>query len=311
MTSRDLASARRVPAFAPDTGARVAVVETLRLGDGRGLCVRRWPGVGDPLVILHGLLDSSEGWNELCERLPSPCIAFDLPGFGYSDPPTCGSIAGYARDVAQGLTMLGIERFNLLGHSLGGAIATWLAELMPAQVGALVLLAPAGFGRIHLAELISIPGIRNIVQAALPSALTSPAAVTVAYMTMVTNGAAPDQGIVDRVVRRGGNLAEGAREATRAVVNAGRSRRAFHRRTVAYDGPVSAVWGDRDLLVPPAHREGVKAALPQARIEVWHGMGHHPVRERFDELVALVQEVTVTNDSVRRLTASLPPAEAA
>jgi pimeloyl-ACP methyl ester carboxylesterase len=108
------------------------------------------------LVLLHGLLDCSEGWTRLCDEMSCTRIAFDLPGFGHSDLPHLGSIAGYARDVAEGLAMLGVERFTLVGHSLGGAVATALAELMPAQVAALVLLAPAGFGRLHLAEAVSV-----------------------------------------------------------------------------------------------------------------------------------------------------------
>lgn len=52
---------------------------------------------------------------------------------------------------------------------LGGAVATALAELMPERVAGLVLLAPAGFGRIHLAEAVSLPGVRHVVQATLRS----------------------------------------------------------------------------------------------------------------------------------------------
>jgi pimeloyl-ACP methyl ester carboxylesterase len=126
-----------------------AVVESLGLGDGRALCVRRWPGTSDAtLVILHGLLDSSEGWSPLAEGVSCSVVAFDLPGFGYSDLPERGSVSGYARDVAEGLELLGIDRFTLVGHSLGGAVAAALAELVPDEATTLVLLAPAGFGRI-------------------------------------------------------------------------------------------------------------------------------------------------------------------
>jgi pimeloyl-ACP methyl ester carboxylesterase len=76
--------------------------------------------------------------------------------------------------------------------------------------------------------------------------------------------------------------------ATQAVVAAGISKTAFRRRGLAYDGPVVALWGDRDRLVPASHAAGVAAALPQARIEIWPGMGHHPQHERPDELVELM-----------------------
>ena len=252
------------------------------------------------MVILHGLLDSSEGWTRLCDRISAPVIAFDLPGFGHSDPSPCGSITGYARDVADGLAMLGVERFSLVGHSLGGAVAASMAEQMPSQVSALVLLAPAGFGRILLAEAVSIPGVRNILQATLPLVLSSRRAVAAGYRSMVTNGTAPDTDVVERVISRGGELVVGAREGTRAVVDAGRSHDAFHRRRIDYDGPVLAVWGDHDRLVPVSHRHGLKTAFPQACVQVWHGMGHHPLSERFDRLLALITKASTGADRLPR-----------
>lgn len=267
----------------------MATIETLGLGDGRRLCVRRWPGPKETtLVLLHGMLDSSEGFGPLCERLTGTRIAVDLPGFGYSDPPARGSVAGYARDVAEAVAALDVHRFTLIGHSLGGAVATALAELMPDAVTGLVLLAPAGFGPVRLAEAVSLPLVRNLVQASLPFALSSKAAVSAAYRLMVTNSQQPERELVERVTGRGARLVAGAREGTRAVVDAGRDKAAFHRRRVRFDGPVYAVWGDRDRLVPPSHLRGVEAAFPHAHVDVWEDMGHHPLRERFDDLLALI-----------------------
>jgi pimeloyl-ACP methyl ester carboxylesterase len=267
----------------------VAAVETLRLGDGRALCVRWWPGVGEEtLVLLHGMLDSSEGWTRLSEGFTCRRIAFDLPGFGYSDSPSRGTILGYARDIAEGLEMLGVTRFTLVGHSLGGAVAVALAELMPDSVSGLVLLAPAGFGRIHLAEAASIPGVSDLAAVALRVTLSSRLAVSAAYMTMVTNGRSPEPELLDRLTSRGGRLVDGARQATRALAEAGRVPDAFHRRRVQYGGPVYAVWGDRDRMVPASHRDGVRAAFPHACIDVWKGMGHHVARERIEDLIAVI-----------------------
>ena len=287
--------ARSGGSVARDAGlARVAeppltTVESLGLSDGRVLCARRWAGSdAETLVVLHGLLDSSEGWSPIGERLTCSQVAFDLPGFGYSDARRHGSIAGYAQDIADGLELLGVKRFTLVGHSLGGAVATAVAELLPDQVGALVLLAPAGFGRLHLAEAISLPGIRNLVEATLPLALGSRLAVTAGYMTMVANGRVPDRELVDRVTSRGADLVDGAREGTRAVVNAGLGRDAFHRRRLAYRGPVFAVWGEEDRLVPVSHHHGVLTAFPHAHIEIWPGLGHHLLREAFDDLLSAI-----------------------
>jgi pimeloyl-ACP methyl ester carboxylesterase len=245
------------------------------------------------VVLLHGLLDSSEGWTRVCEALDGRRIAFDLPGFGYSACPGRGSLVGYAEDVAAGLRRLGAERFTVVGHSLGGAVAVALSELIPERIDALVLLAPAGFGRIRLAEAVSIPGVRSIVRAALPFALSSSLAVRAGYFMMVTNGRLPDRALVERLTSHGWEHVIGAREGTRAVVEAGRSRTAFHRRRLRYRGPVYTVWGDCDRLVPVGHQRGVRVAFPQAQIELWHGMGHHPTRERLEDLIALIRRAMV------------------
>ena len=268
-------------------------IESLRLRDGRQLCVRRWRGQGQGiLVALHGLLDSSEGWNALSARMSCSILAFDLPGFGYSDAPPSGSIAGYAQDVAEGLEMLGVERFTLVGHSLGGGVATAVAELMPGKVAGLVLLAPVGFGQNHLAEVASFPILRTLAMTALPWALSSRIAVTAAYLTMVTNGKLPERETVDRVTRNGRALVAGTQKAIRAIVDESRCNRERGLRRRAYRGPVTAIWGDRDRLVPASHRNALLAVLPQARIQLWEGVGHHPMAEQFDELVRVLKDST-------------------
>nr|MBA2262498.1 hypothetical protein [Solirubrobacterales bacterium] len=60
-------------------------------------------------------------------------------------------------------------------------------------------------------------------------------------------------------------------------------------RPLAFAGPVAALWGARDALVPLAHADRVAAAAPVAHIEVWEGMGHHPQRERPSSLARFVE----------------------
>jgi pimeloyl-ACP methyl ester carboxylesterase len=266
--------------------------ETLRipLRDGRALSGRSWPGEGIPIVLLHGLLDSCEGWDDFCRRTQHPCLALDLPGFGGSDLPTRPSLRAYAEDVAAALDHLRVRRFVLAGHSLGGGVAAALAEQRPRATAALVLLAPTGFGRIALAEAISLPGVRNVGQLLLPVALGNRAALRAAYRFLVSTAAAPDD-VIARVVDHHGELVPGAREATKAIVRAGLSRNGFRHRVMGYRGPVTVVWGDRDRLVPRGHLAGVAAAFPDAHAEVWPGMAHHPQLERPRELAALVDRV--------------------
>jgi pimeloyl-ACP methyl ester carboxylesterase len=82
----------------------------------------------------------------------------------------------------------------------------------------------------------------------------------------------------------------GVRAATLAIAAAGRSPRGFARCPVALDGPVAAVWGSRDALVPLEHADALRHALPQAHVEIWRGMGHHPQRERPADLARFIED---------------------
>jgi pimeloyl-ACP methyl ester carboxylesterase len=156
------------------------------LAGGRHLTVRRTPGRGRPAVLLHGLLDDAAGWRQVMERSSHPCLAIDLPGFGGSSLPLRAHVDAYAGDVAQALERLDVAHATVVGHSLGGAVAAALVERSGA-VDALALLAPAGFGPLRLAELASLPGVRDALQAALPLGLANPLVVTAAYSTFVAH----------------------------------------------------------------------------------------------------------------------------
>ncbi len=110
----------------------------LTLRDGRALKVRDWPGRGRPLVLLHGLLDSGAGWDKLARAVPYRCLAIDLPGFGDSDPPLRPRFSAYADAIVEGLGAIGVSSLTLVGHSLGGGVATAVAERIPHDVGALL-----------------------------------------------------------------------------------------------------------------------------------------------------------------------------
>ncbi|HWJ50612.1 MAG TPA: alpha/beta fold hydrolase, partial [Solirubrobacteraceae bacterium] len=182
-----------------------------------------------------------------------------------------------------------VHQFTLVGHSLGGAVASQLAERLRDDVTALVLIAPAGFGRIHLAEAVHLPGVRTLVRHGLPLALQNPVSALGVYMAVVGNGNLPDPELLARLRKNAYRWAPGAACANEAITASGRSDRAFYRHKLEYHGPVLALWGERDRLVPPAHRDGVMTAFPQAQVNVWKKMGHHPQRERPSELAQFIE----------------------
>ncbi|MGI8594630.1 MAG: alpha/beta fold hydrolase [Solirubrobacteraceae bacterium] len=272
------------------------------LADGRTLRVRLWPGTGPPLVLLHGLFDSSEGWDDLARAVGRPCVAVDLPGFGRSDCPARPTLAAYAADVAEALDELRLEAFALVGHSLGGAVAAALAERTPQSVRSLVLCAPVGFGPIRMAEVVALPPVSALGARALPVLLANPLLVTAVYATFVTNRCLPAAPLLGRLIARPMGAVPGALAAVSAIAEAGRSPGAFAEHGVAYRGPVAALWGARDAVVPLAHIRALKRSYPQARLEVWDGMGHHPQRERADRLAGFIERAAAPLVGTRRPT---------
>jgi pimeloyl-ACP methyl ester carboxylesterase len=267
---------------------RAAAVHDLPLVDGRTVRARCWPGHGRPLVLLHGLLDDSEGWARLARDTHRPCHAIDLPGFGGSDLPTRPRISAYAEVICAALELLDLGPCTVVGHSLGGAVAAAVAERHP-TVAALAMLAPAGFGPLRLAEVMAAPGIRHAAQLALPVALVNPLTVTAAYSTLIARGHLPPPDLLERLARRGLYSGAGVGMAVQALAAAGRSRSAFFRRELAFAGPVAALWGERDALVDTAHAANLRRAVPHAHVEIWPGMGHHPERERPQELSRFIE----------------------
>lgn len=263
---------------------RLAGVFSVDLPGDRRLTGRLWPGHGDPLVLIHGLFDSSEGWADLAGRTGRTCLAIDLPGFGGSDLPAAPRIDCYADDVVFALEQLGVRRATLVGHSLGGAIAAAVAERSP-SIASLVLLAPAGFGRLPVAEMFTLPVIVDLATLALPLALVNPLVVSASYAAFVGHGRLPDRRLVARLRSGAARAPRGVRAAVIAIAASGRE----DQRRLDFDGRVGVLWGSDDALVPVSHAVRVRTALPQAELELWPGMGHHPQQEHLDELVVLIE----------------------
>lgn len=115
--------------------------------DGRKIAVgRTGAGEGTPVVLVHGYASDMNSWafNIPAVAAGSPVIAIDLPGHGASDKDLRdGSLAELGGAVAGALQALSVDRAHLVGHSLGGAVAAWVASEHPERVASLTLIAPA------------------------------------------------------------------------------------------------------------------------------------------------------------------------
>ncbi len=98
-------------------------------------------GSGFPLVLVHGYLAGAGIWNEQVEFFKSrfEVLAPNLPGFGDSAHLTApDTIIGFAKRLLDELRACGVERFHLLGHSMGGMIVQAMAAISPERIGSLV-----------------------------------------------------------------------------------------------------------------------------------------------------------------------------
>ncbi|GAA0682726.1 alpha/beta fold hydrolase [Dyella marensis] len=102
-----------------------------------------------PLLALHGWLDNAGSYARLAPLLAPhrQVIALELPGHGHSDhlPPGLHyHFVDYVRAVLAAADALGLERFDLLGHSLGAGIAALAAAAAPSRVHRLLLIEGLG-----------------------------------------------------------------------------------------------------------------------------------------------------------------------
>lgn len=121
---------------------------TLEAGPLRLAARASGPAEGRPVLALHGWLDNAASFEALAPLLPGiRLVALELPGHGSSDhrPPGCAyHFLDYVGDVLAAADALGWRRFSLLGHSLGGAVATLVAAARPQRIERVALIDSLG-----------------------------------------------------------------------------------------------------------------------------------------------------------------------
>ena len=113
--------------------------------DDRRLNILEW-GTGTPsLIFLHYFAGSSASWSKVITQLQATahCIAPDLPGFGDSEPIAERTVEAIAVVIAEMIRQLDLQRYILIGHSMGGKVALALASTQPPGLESLILLAPS------------------------------------------------------------------------------------------------------------------------------------------------------------------------
>jgi pimeloyl-ACP methyl ester carboxylesterase len=114
------------------------------------IAARDWgPRDGTPVIAIHGWLDNASSFEFLAPKIPTArIVAIDTPGCGHSSFRSAGSLPSILDEifyVLQVANELGFEKFTLLGHSRGGALAQLVASGAPERINSLILLDTVGF----------------------------------------------------------------------------------------------------------------------------------------------------------------------
>jgi len=241
-------------------------------------------GSGPALLLIHGIGDHHGTWSPLIADLAREytVIAPDLLGHGLSDKPRADySIAGYANGMRDLLTVLGIDRATLVGHSLGGGVAMQFAYQFPERCERLVLVSSGGVRRdIHpLLRLAAAPN----TDALLPLLALRPVkwfgrAVlwSLAQLDADLGLDAKDLQRVFEALPDPATQRAFVRTLRTAIDWRGQHMTMLDRGYLVSGIPTLLIWGSRDAIVPLLHGTDAHAALPGSHLEVFEGAGHYP-----------------------------------
>lgn len=218
---------------------------------------------GPRLLFLHGAGGTWQNWGLQVRDLDGARrVAIDLPGHGHSEGEGRASISAYSDVVLAFLGAIEWPAATLVGHSMGGAIAQWVALHAPDRVERLILVGTGASLPVHPEILTGLGSddpsetLRRIVEwayrpdatnaelhRALQALQATPAAVTCA----------------DFVACDGFDVRE---------------------RVAAIQPPTLVLTGEADRLTPPAYAEFLAEQLPNATLRLIPDAGHFVMLER-------------------------------
>ncbi|MER5548732.1 alpha/beta fold hydrolase [Streptomyces sp. NPDC001118] len=258
----------------------------------------RMAGKGDAVLLIHGIGDSSDTWRDIMPGLAKHyrVIAPDLLGHGHSDKPRADySLAAYANGMRDLLSVLGVERATIVGHSLGGAVAMQFAYQFPERCERLVLVCTGGIGRqvTPLLRAASLPGAEVAMQMLRLPTMRRQVGAWVQVLKWLRSDLAVDAPDLLRVV-------DALPDATsrnafvrtlRAVVDwRGQVGTMLDRCYLARGMPTMLLWGGRDQVLPALHGGLGHVQMPGSRLEIFEHSGHFPFRTEPDRFLTSVRD---------------------
>ena len=236
-------------------------------------------GAGEPLVIIHGG-GGSQPWLNRAQELSGNYTVYvpDLPGFGRSERASEKfNLSEYVNFVEDFMLGLGIERFHLVGHSIGGCIALHYAFKFPQKVNRLVLVSSFCLGKeVALwVRVLSSVFFRKILG-------KSTVAIWKAIKWLVIPFYAPFA-FVDLV--------------SRLKIDIGKTITKLKGQTIILRSqlselliPTLLIWGAKDGIVPASHAYAAVQIIPDCQLKIFENCGHNVHNRESKEFSRLMKQ---------------------
>jgi pimeloyl-ACP methyl ester carboxylesterase len=221
-------------------------------------------GQGEPLASLHGAGGMRIYRSHALLAEWYRVIVFEVPGFGQSPAnERSQSMPELALTMAQALTNLGLERFNLMGNSFGGKLALWMAIQQPERIQSLILVAPAA-----IRPAGGLP----------PQALSPEERMARLYAHPERQAPAPppDPAVIAK-----------QQALVRRVIGPARDE-ALESRMPGLHVPVLVLFGTMDRMIPPEMGRLYCEKLPNCHLILVYDAGHEVDADRPEAFVSVV-----------------------
>jgi pimeloyl-ACP methyl ester carboxylesterase len=269
--------------------------------------IYRIAGSGPPVVLIHGMVNSSRHWESVALALAEShtVVAPDLIGHGDSATPRGDySLGAHAASIRDLLAAIGIDRATIVGHSLGGGVAMQFFYQFPQRTERLVLVSSGGLGAevSPLLRSAAVPGASALLSLAAHPRLVDAFAGAGARLRARGSGVGVYLLAIARALRPLSR--PGAREAflqtLRSVIDVrGQRVSARDRLHLLAAMPTLIVWGERDNTIPLAHGLEAHRAAPNSRFETLPRAAHFPHLEDPEGLAAVLRDFLATTRPAR------------
>ena len=249
-------------------------------------------GKGFPIVLIHGTAASLHTWNGWSKELTKNyrVIRMDLPAFGITGPNKSAvySIKSYTEFLQQFLLEMKLEKFYLVGNSLGGNIAWNYAAENPEKVEKLVLVAASGLPtnkpQPWIFKLAKTPVLNSLFLYFTPKSI---------IRKNIEQVYADDAKITDDLVSRYHKMAlrVGNRKAfiDRAKIDFKLGEKTNLEKLHSLKTKTLLIWGAKDNWIPLDNGKRMDSILSNSKLVVLENSGHVPMEENPKESLAVLK----------------------